>query len=284
MTAALEQAYAECTTLAESHYENFPVGWLVPSHLQKHVHAVYAFARTADDFADEGYDQADPWTPDRRLAALHDWEAQLFTATPTNRIFLAVQDTIQKLDLPVSLFTDLLSAFQQDVVKPRYANFPEVLDYCRRSANPVGRLVLLLHGRREPYQHELSDCICTGLQLANFWQDVSVDLLKDRIYLPQDEQMLFGVHESDLFAGRVTPEYRRLLRFQVERTRELFARGALLPPLLEPKLAWEIRLTWHGGSSILDAIEALDYNTLQHRPKLSKLDLFRLAAQSWLSA
>ena len=282
-TQAIADAYEACTKLTRAHYENFPVGRLVPRDMQPHVHAVYAFARHADDLADEGYagcaraqGASDVMTPDQRLAALDDWERQLLAAPGTpglHFIFIALHETIRRLDLPVGLFTDLLSAFKQDVVKRRYADFSEVLDYCRRSANPVGRLVLLLHRVRDEELHRLADKICTGLQLANFWQDVGVDLEKDRIYLPADEREKFAVTEEALAARRGDDAYRRLLRFQVERTREIFDQGEALTKKLHGLLRLEIRLTWLGGVKILRKIEALDYDTLNHRPMLGKSEM-----------
>jgi squalene synthase HpnC len=290
---SLSEAYAACTGLAKAHYENFPVGMLVPREMQPHVHAVYAFARHADDLADEGYagskktDGArDAMTPPERVAALDDWERQLHSPPGTpglHFIFVAVHDTIRKLDLPVSLFTDLLSAFKQDVVKTRYANFSEVLDYCRRSANPVGRLVLLLHGHREEELHLLADHICTGLQLANFWQDVGVDLEKDRMYLPEDERTTYGVTEESLFAHRADDHYRQLLKFQVDRAQGIFDQGEPLTKKLRGKLRLEIRLTWLGGTTILRKIEALKYDTLNHRPTVGKAEMAKLFLKALVS-
>jgi phytoene synthase len=278
----IPEAYDACTKLAREHYENFPVGRLVPREMQPHVHAVYAFARHADDLADEGYAGSgkaegarDVMSAGERLTALNDWGRQLLSPPGTpglHFIFIALHDTISRLDLPTSLFTDLLSAFKQDVVKTRYANFPEVLDYCRRSANPVGRLVLLLHGKREEDLHLLADHICTGLQLANFWQDVSVDLEKDRIYLPEDDRSTYGVTEEQLFARRTDDRYRQLLKFQVDRTQGIFNQGAPLTKKLRGFLRLEIRLTWLGGTTILRKIEELNYDTLNHRPKVGKAD------------
>jgi phytoene synthase len=280
MTVA--EAYEACTKLAREHYENFPVGRLVPREMQPHVHAVYAFARYADDLADEGYAGSwkdagarDVMTPAERLTALNDWERQLLSPAGTpglHFIFIALHETMRVLDLPTSLFTDLLSAFRQDVIKLRYANFPEVLDYCRRSANPIGRLVLLLHGKREEELHLLSDHICTGLQLANFWQDVAVDLEKDRMYLPEDDRAKYGVTEEQLLARRCDENYRALLKFQVDRTQGIFDQGAPLTKKLRGLLRLEIRLTWLGGTTILRRIEAQNYDTLNHRPKLHKAD------------
>ena len=280
---AIADAYEACTKLARAHYENFPVGLLVPRELVPHVHAVYAFARYADDLADEGYAGSskaqgarDAMTQEERLAALDDWEKQLCARPGTpglHFIFIALHETIRKFNLPLSLLTDLLSAFKQDVVKCRYANFAEVLDYCRRSANPVGRLVLLLHGHREEELHFLADHICTGLQLANFWQDVGVDLEKDRIYLPEDDRKKFGVIEDALFARLVNDNFRKLIAFQVERTRGIFDQGAPLTKKLRGLLRLEIRLTWLGGKTILRKIEALNYDTLNHRPTVGKADM-----------
>lgn len=280
---AIADAYEACTKLARAHYENFPVGRLVPKEMQPHVHAVYAFARYADDLADEGYAGSakaqgarDVMTPAERLAALDEWERQLCSPPGTpglHFIFVALHETIRELDLPRGLFTDLLSAFKQDVVKRRYANFTEVLDYCRRSANPVGRLVLLLHGKREEELHLLADHICTGLQLANFWQDVGVDLEKDRMYLPEDDRKKYGVTEDALFARRADDNYRKLLAFEVARTQEIFDQGASLTKKLRGLLRLEIRLTWLGGTKILRKIEALHYDTLNHRPTVGKADM-----------
>ncbi|PTX97357.1 squalene synthase HpnC [Verrucomicrobia bacterium LW23] len=281
--AAIEAAYARCTHLATTHYENFPVGRLVPARLRKHVHAVYAFARHADDLADEGYEH-EGLAEKKRLAALNDWEAQLLQprGTATEPIFIALHETMHELDLPVSLFTDLLSAFKQDVVKRRYANFDDVLDYCRRSANPIGRLVLLLHGYRDPHLHELSDHICTALQLANFWQDISVDLIKDRIYLPQNDMEYYGVTEEDLFEKRATGPFRQLVQFQVDRTQHIFNAGEPLVGHLKSGLRWEIRLTWMGGTRILQMIRDQKFDTLSRRPKITKWQMLPMLVKAWV--
>lgn len=269
------EAFAYCEGMARAHYENFPVGsLLVPKARRKHVYSIYAFARTADDFADEGYDSGE-WTEARRLAALTDWEHKLdesFAGRAEHPVFVALAATAAELKLPVQLFKDLLSAFKQDVIKRRYAGFAEVLDYCTRSANPVGRLILLLFDYRDERLHQLSDHICTALQLANFWQDVAVDIKKDRIYLPQEEMMRFGVTEEDLRNRRFSAAYADLLRFQVERTREIFALGQTLPAQVRGRLAVELRLTWLGGMRILERIEALGYDTLNARPKITTSD------------
>lgn len=280
---SVEDAFAFCQRLTQSHYENFPVGsLLVPKPLRKHVYSIYAFARTADDFADEGYETGE-LTESERLAALDDWQQKLeqsFAGKADHPIFIALAETIKELDLPIQLFSDLLSAFKQDVVKRRYANFDEVLDYCTRSANPVGRLILLLFGYRDERLHRLSDDICTALQLANFWQDVSVDICKDRVYLPLDDMDRFGVTVEDLREARFSPQFAELLKFQVERTWELFRRGRELPELVSGRLKYELRLTWFGGTNILKQIEALHFDTLNQRPTNSTLDKVRLLART----
>lgn len=271
---AITDAFAYCENLARAHYENFPVGsLLIPKAKRQHVYSIYAFARTADDFADEGYGTAT--TTAERLRLLDDWEFQLehcYGGMASHPIFVALAETVRELDLPIQLFRDLLSAFKQDVVKTRYADFSEVLDYCRRSANPVGRLILLLFGYHDESLHKLSDCICTALQLANFWQDVAVDLEKDRVYLPQNEMQRFGYSEAELFARAFNARYAELLKFQVERTWQLFAYGKDLPQLVSGRLAFELSLTWHGGTRILELIERLGYDTLRQRPKITKWD------------
>ena len=293
-TPPLRNPYQSCTQLAQSHYENFPVGRLVPKRLRHHVHAVYAFARVADDLADEGYadprahSKGDAPSESERLALFRNYRQAWQNAQeglpyePTYAwIFTPLQKTQAELNLPESLFSDLLSAFEQDIVQRRYQSFSDVLDYCRRSANPIGRLVLLIHGERSGELAQLSDHVCTALQLANFWQDVSIDLGKDRIYLPQNDLPRFGVTEEDLFAGKVTPNFRNLLRYQTERAWEFFHQGETLSHRLKRPLSWEIRLTWLGGSEILRKIQRQNYDTLSHRPVVTKVDFVRLALQAF---
>ncbi|MGH9844655.1 MAG: squalene synthase HpnC, partial [Blastocatellia bacterium] len=277
------EAFAWCERMARGHYENFPVGsLLVPKSKRRHVYSIYAFARTADDFADEGYETSG-LSEAERLAALDDWESKLedcFRGQANHPIFVALAETVRELDLPVRLFRDLLSAFKQDVVKRRYADFDEVLDYCRRSANPVGRLILRLFDYRDERLDELSDCICTALQLANFWQDVATDIGKDRVYLPADEMAGHGVAVDDLREKRFSDRYASLLEFQVERTREFFERGRSLPWQVRGRLAVELRLTWLGGMRILEKIEAMGYDTLNGRPKITAYDKLGLVIQA----
>jgi phytoene synthase len=273
-------AYAFCLKLAASHYENFPVASRVlkPS-LRKHVAALYAFARLADDFADE------PEYEGVRKVRLEDWRRQLHSLgneTPTHPVFLALGQTLKELSLPVEPFDDLLSAFIQDVEKKRYETFAEVLDYCRRSANPVGRIVLMIHGYRDDRLFAMSDSICTGLQLANFWQDISVDLKKDRIYIPEEDFRIHGYTEADLRMGVVNEGFCNLMKFQVNRTRALFEEGRGLPDQLSWPLSWEIRLTWLGGCEILRQIRHLDFDTLTKRPVLRLWDWIPLIVRAIL--
>jgi squalene synthase HpnC len=280
---SVAEAFAYCERMARTHYENFPVGsLLIPRDRRRHVYSVYAFARIADDFADEGYETG-ALTEEKRLAALDDWERQLedcYRGRAEHPVFVALAETVRELRLPVQLFSALLSAFKQDVIKRRYADFDEVLDYCSRSANPVGRLILLLFGYREERLHDLSDSICTALQLANFWQDVEVDIRKDRVYLPQNEMARFGVVDDDLREKRFNEGYAALLKFQVERTRELFNRGKSLPKMVSGRLAFELRLTWLGGTRILERIEEMGYDTLNARPRISTGDKVALLVKA----
>jgi phytoene synthase len=285
------EAYARCLALTRAHYENFPVARLVPKRLQPAVAAVYAFARTADDIADEGVDR--PGGPilsvPERLTRLRDFENALLAEDPAaappewDWIFTAVADTRKHHQVPVSLFQDLLSAFTQDVTVKRYATFADLLDYCRRSANPVGRLVLLLHGFNDEKRWAESDAICTALQLANFWQDVAVDWKKGRVYVPQEDWASHGVVENDFAAASASPNLRACLKFQVARTYGLFAEGRPLPASLPFPLSLEIRITWLGGSAILDRIVAQDYDTLRARPALGKVDKVRLLLRAFFS-
>jgi squalene synthase HpnC len=278
----LAESYEYCERITRAHAENFPVGsLLVPKKNRKHIYSIYAFARIADDFADEGYEEG--INTDGRLAALDDWEGKLeecYRGQASHPVFIALAATARELALPVELFRDLLSAFKQDVVKRRYANFDEVLDYCSRSANPVGRLILLLFDYHDELYHQLSDEITTGLQLVNFWQDVAVDARKDRVYLPENEMKHFGVSSDDLRERRFNGGYAALLKFQVERTKEFFERGRRLPCLLRGRIAFEVRLTLLGGMRILEKIEKQGYDTLNVRPKLQTRDKIGLILKS----
>ena len=249
------------------HYENFPVAsLLLPAALREPIGVIYRFARSADDFADEGQDP-----PDVRLARLDNYRRQL--AAPAEPLLREVAKIIREHELPVELFADLLDAFAQDVTKKRYADFAELSDYCRRSANPVGRLLLHLFKRTSDSDFRASDAICSALQLINFWQDIDIDYAKDgRIYLPQDDMARFGVGERHL-ADKVCDEaWRALMAFQVKRARTLMLSGADLGARLPGRIGLEIRATVQGGLRILEKIESARYDVFRRRPKLGALD------------
>ena len=276
--AELDKAYSHCIAIARAHYENFPVAsWLLPSHMRPHIAAIYAFARTADDFADEP-----GRTPEERLGLLDEWRAMLHSAAEgqgaRNPVFVALANTIHVCDLPPGLLDDLLSAFRQDVVVHRYATWTDVLDYCRRSANPVGRLVLRVAGVRADAADRASDALCTALQLANFWQDFGVDWSRGRLYVPREEVSRAGAAEQDLDAGRMTAEWKGALRACVAVTRQLFETGRPVADAVRGRLRYELRATWAGGVRILDKIEQLDYDTLHVRPTIGTRDFPALAA------
>jgi hydroxysqualene synthase len=275
---SVEEAFAHCEARVKAHYENFPVGLFVPRDKRPYVHALYAFARAADDFADE------PAYEGMRGEKLDQWEARLHAAyagQAEDPIFVALGETVRRLDVPKDLLLDLLSAFRQDTVKGRYETWDELLDYCRRSANPVGRLVLLVFGYRDDALPPLSDAICTGLQLANHWQDVAVDLRKDRIYVPRELLARHGVGEWDLNAGRVNDAFRGLMGDLIARTRALFAAGRPLCDRVERDLRFEMRLTWLGGSAILDRIEAVGADVFRRRPHHGLVEKAALAWRAW---
>ena len=273
--SSLEAAYDHCLRLARGHYENFPVASLaVPSRLRPHVAAVYAFARGADDFADE------PEHEGRRLERLDAWEAELDRAiagTTSHPVFLALGATLRRFELPDRLLRDLLDAFRQDCRVRRHATFEDLLDYSRRSANPVGRLVLLLFGERDEAKALRSDAICTALQLTNFWQDVAVDLAKDRIYLPEEARLRHGVTEQGLREGRVDPPFRALMEEMTARTRARYAEGAPLLDAVGGRLRLELRLVVAGGTRILDRLERGGFDVFRRRPKLGAADWAAIA-------
>src|SRR5262245_28138652 len=254
--------------MALDHYENFPVAsLLLPSRYRDPVALIYRFARTADDFADEGTD-----APEQRLAKLAAFDAQIAAIgrgiTPGDPLFGDIARVIRQHDLPVQLFRDLLDAFKQDVVKTRYADFPEVLDYCRRSANPVGRLLLHLFRRATPDNLAASDSICSALQLTNFWQDVEIDSAKGRIYLPQDEMGRYAVTERHIVEKRCDDAWRALIGHQVARARAMLQAGAPLGRALPGRIGLEIRATVQGGLRILQKLERAGCDMFRHRPVL----------------
>lgn len=272
----LAGAYAYCERLARSHYENFPVAsHLLPARMRPHVAALYAFARLADDMADEG-DRPDA----DRIADLEAWDACLNAAAlgavergePQAEVFLALRHTIEECRLPVELLHDLISAFTQDVTVKRYATWDGVMDYCRRSANPVGRLVLRIAGYDRPDLDTASDAVCTALQLTNFWQDLEIDWQRGRLYVPASIWQPAGAKEADLTARRITPEWRAALQDVGGRTRELFRAGAPVADGVSGRLCWELRGTWLGGVRILDKLSAADFDVFAKRPTLAAAD------------
>ncbi len=267
------------------HYENFPVAsLLLPARLREPVEAIYAFARSADDVADEG-----DAPPIARLARLHDYQLALEACAHGHAVhdralaplFARLGRAIAAHGLPLQPFRDLLDAFMQDVGKTRYRDFDELRDYCRRSADPVGRLMLHLYGAATPDNLRRADAICTSLQLINFWQDVAIDWRKRRIYLPQDDMKRFGVDEAALdgMARAVTPvtaNWQALLAFEVQRARAMMLEGAPLARALPGRIGWELRLVVLGGLRILERIEAVGYDVFRHRPTLGRNDWLRL--------
>ena len=276
----LARAYAACESLARSHYENFPVASrLLPAAMRPHVAAVYAYARVADDIADEG---SQP--PDERLKLLDGWQRRLHAAVAVEAasapphdhedlIVVALAHSIRTLDLPLALFDDLLSAFGQDTMTTRYASWRDVFDYCRRSANPIGRLVLRIAGVRNEGLDRSSDALCTALQLTNFWQDFGRDWRAGRLYVPREVATACGATETDLRDGRLTEAWSRALAACVAVTSERFDRGRAVCDGIAGRLRYELRLTWLGGRRILERVDRLRHNLLTERPSLGPTDV-----------
>jgi phytoene synthase len=268
---AADAAFEHCARLASAHYENFPVASLfLPEEKRPYVQAVYAFSRCADDFADEG-----DLPPGARLELLDDWGSKLdraYEGEADHPVFIALAETVRRNAIPKQLLEDLLSAFRQDVVKHRYDTMDELLEYCRRSANPVGRIVLQIFGLRDEALSLLSDRVCTGLQLANFWQDVGVDRQKDRLYIPLAEMGRHSYTESAWRGGVVNDPFRSLMRSLVAATREMFRSGAALPGLAGREIALELRLVWLGGMAILRSVDRAGYRVYDSRPVLGAAD------------
>ena len=272
----LQQAYQFCQELAQQHYENFPVASrLLPGRLRPHVAAIYAFARIADDFADEAND----------LHALLDWRNQLFRAVQGNYhhpVFQALHHTIRTFQLPVQWLDDLLSAFQQDLNKNRYRTFEELIAYTRYSANPVGRIMLWLFGYRSEELMQLSDHITTGLQLANFWQDLSVDIPRNRLYIPTELLRQYGIPEKTLLNRQTPDRFPELLDTLYHRTQWFFHAGRPLLARISGRLRWELKLTLAGGEAILDKTLLAGNKILFYRPNLNKFDWIKLIFKTLL--
>jgi squalene synthase HpnC len=267
------------------HYENFPVAsWLLPAHLRRPIEAIYAFARSADDFADEG-----DFSPAERLRLLDGYSAQLKLIASGGdsdvALFNRLARVISEHSLPVSLFEDLLDAFKQDVTKSRYETFVELLDYCRRSANPIGRLMLHLYRKTSPENLAWSDQICTALQLINHWQDVAVDFGKPvcgRIYIPHDDLSAFGLSETDIAAKTSSDAWKQLMMFECKRARAMLNAGKPLGAVLNGRIGAELRTIIAGGRAILDKIEQVDGDVFRCRPQLTKWDWLKIGPRAIL--
>jgi len=277
----LSEAQRYTRWLATHHYENFRVvSWLLPLRLHQHFYNVYAYCRWADDLGDEVPN------PQRATELLNQWEEELqraYRGAATHPVLIAVAETARECDIPIEPFRDLLIAFRQDQTVHRYAKWDDVIGYCRYSANPVGRLVLYLMGYRDPERQALSDATCTALQLANFWQDVGRDLEKGRIYIPLELAVAHGVAEDDIVAKRFDARYAVLMKDLIARTRALFAAGAPLAARVSPEFRVDLQLFHRGGSAVLDAIEAMGYDTLHHRPSLDRRVQARLLGRALIS-
>jgi squalene synthase HpnC len=274
----LAEAREYCARLARTHYENFSVAsWFLPRRLRQHFFNVYAYCRISDDLADEVGDTA------TSLELLDQWQNELdacYEGAPKHPVFVALAETVRQFDIPKREFSDLLRAFRQDQTVPRFETFDDVLAYCRYSANPVGHLVLYLCGYRDPQRQQLSDFTCTALQLANFWQDVTVDYAKGRVYLPLEDLRRFGVTEEDIARSRNTPAFRALMKFEVERARDWFRQGLPLIAKVDFELAIDLDLFSRGGQEILKAIEKQNYAVLGNRPVISKPRKLALVAHA----
>ena len=278
---SLDESRAYCARLAASHYENFSVvTWLTPKPLRPAFASIYAFCRWSDDLGDEVGDR------DRSTALLAWWRGELramFAGETRHPVFQALKPTVDEFGIPIAPFEALISAFEQDQVVTNYDTYPQLLDYCTRSANPVGHLVLYLARSMNPDNARLSDLTCTGLQLANFWQDVRRDLDIPRIYLPREDRERFGYPDADLQARRFTPNFRELLEFEVGRARSLLIEGRELVPRLPGRIAVDIDLFSRGGIAILDRIEAQGYDVWKSRPEVSKLAKVGLLLRAMLT-
>lgn len=277
---SLQEAYAYCERLARTHYENFSVAtWFLPKRLRQHFFNVYAYCRISDDLGDEAGD------PQASLQLLSEWESELnacYNGKPRHPVFVALAGTVRQFDIPKHEFSDLLTAFRQDQAVTRYGSFEDLLGYCRNSADPVGHLVLYLCGYRDAERQQLSDFTCTALQLANFWQDVSVDYEKGRIYLPVEDLRRYGVSEADLANQNNSQQFCEMMRFEVARAREWFERGLPLASKVDRELAIDIELFSRGGQEILNAIERQNYAVLGRRPVISRPRKLALVARAAL--
>ncbi len=279
----IDSSFKYCEQIAKGHYENFPVAsLLLPKEKRKYVYAIYAFARAADDFADE---EGIEGGAAKRLALLDEWNGKLrdcYSGKAYDPIFIALAETVKDNRIPIEPLENLLNAFRQDVVKQKYQRFDELLEYCKNSANPVGRLVLMIFGCHDEEFFKYSDKICTALQLTNFWQDIEVDLRKERVYLPEEDITKFGYSYKELELKQESESFRSLVKFEVERTKKIFDEGRKLIDMTAAagkelkKLSKELKLTWNGGTTILKKIEEINYNVLNQRPSISGFDKIKI--------
>lgn len=274
----LAEAQAWCKQLVESHYENFHVAsWFLPKALRPHFYSIYAYCRVSDDLGDEVGNAA------QSLALLDLWGRELdacYEGRVRHPVFVALAETIRVCSIPKKPFADLLVAFRQDQIATRFASMKDMLTYCRYSANPVGRLVLYACGEQSEEHFRLSDLTCSGLQLTNSWQDIRLDIAKGRVYLPQEDMRRFGVTDQTIASGVATPEFRALLRYEVDYTRSLFVQGLPLVGMVSRDLALDLDLFNRGGLEILRAIERQDYDVLQARPVIAKHTKLALALRA----
>lgn len=275
---SLQEARDYCARLARTHYENFSVAtWFLPRRLRQHFYNVYAYCRISDDLGDEVGDAR------ASLELLDQWQSELdacYAGTPKHPVFVALAETVRQFDIPQHEFSDLLIAFRQDQTVTRFETFDDVLGYCHYSANPVGHLVLYLCGYRDRERQQLADFTCTALQLANFWQDVSVDHEKGRIYLPLEDLRRFNVTENDIAQKHNTAAFREMMKFEVERARDWFRQGLPLAGKVDRALAIDLDLFSRGGLEILHAIERQDYAILGNRPAISRGRKLALVARA----
>ncbi len=281
-----ESSFKYCEEIAKNHYENFPVAsLLLPKAKRKYVYAIYAFARAADDFADEpGIEGGN----EKRISLLDEWNGKLkdcFDGKAYDPIFIALGQTAEECRIPIEPLENLLRAFKQDVIKNRYKSFDEILGYCANSANPVGRLVLMVFGANDNELFGYSDKICTALQLTNFWQDVAIDVKKDRVYLPKEDMDRFGYKYEELFSLQFNDKFRKLIEFEVIRTESIYQEGRKLINLVGKHetakiLRKELLLTWMGGMEILSKIRQINFDVLNKRPKISLNDKIKILLRS----
>jgi squalene synthase HpnC len=275
---SIDEARAYCAQLARTHYENFSVAtWFLPKRLRQHFYNVYSYCRISDDLGDEVGDTV------ASLQLLAQWQQELdacYEGFPKHPVFVALVETVRQFDIPKHEFSDLLIAFRQDQTVTRFETFNDVLDYCRYSANPVGHLVLYLCGYRDTERQQLSDYTCTALQLANFWQDVSVDYAKGRIYLPLEDLRRFGVSEETIAQKQNTAAFCKMMMFEVERAHDWFQQGLPLVSKVDRELAIDLDLFSRGGQEILNAIARQGYAVLGNRPAISKSRKLALVARA----